>query len=154
MGSSTVITHVILFIAVLSIASGLLIAIKNYADEAEGTFNEKSNEYQNQIKTNLDIDVVDYNNVTNTTTIYVRNTGRTILKPSTMDVYIDGIRIPRNASNRTIGVTSDTDSVNSGNWDPKEILQICVFMYLNSSITHEVIVSTPYAVRETETFSI
>ena len=51
MGTSTVITHVILFIAVLSIASGLLIVIKNYADETEGTFKQKSDEYNKIIKT-------------------------------------------------------------------------------------------------------
>ena len=44
MGSSTVVTHLILFIAVLGIATGLIITVKNYIDQTEGTFKEKSND--------------------------------------------------------------------------------------------------------------
>jgi len=154
MGSSTVITHVILFIAVLGIASGLLIAIKNYADETEGTFKQKSDEYNKIIKTSIKIEVISYNNASNTTWIYVRNTGQTVMKPSQIDVYIDGLRFPRNDSNRTIEISSDTELENYGFWDPKEQILIKAFSYLDDTVSHEVIVTTPYSVRDSDTFSI
>jgi len=100
MGASTIITHLILFIAVLGIASGLLIVIKNYADQTEGTFTQKSDEYNKVIQTNIKIEVISYKNATNTTWVYIRNTGKTSMKPSNIDIYIDGMRFPRNASSR------------------------------------------------------
>lgn len=154
MGSSTVMTHVILFIAVLGIASGLLITIKNYADQTEGTFKQKSDDYNQIVKTSIKIEVISYNNNSNTTWIYIRNTGQTEMKPAQIDIYIDGVRFPRDNGNRTIEILSDTDLVNIGIWNPKEQLLIKAFKYLNNTITHEVIVTTPYSVSDSETFSI
>jgi archaellum component FlaF (FlaF/FlaG flagellin family) len=154
MGISTVVTHVILFIAVLSIASGLLVVIKNYADQTEGTFITKANEYDKVIRTSIKIDVLSYNNVTKATTIYIRNTGQSDMQPSQIDVYIDGVRFPRNDLNRTILVTPDTDINDAGIWNPKEELEIEAFQELSPGITHNIIVTTPYNVRDTETISI
>ena len=154
MGSSTVMTHVILFIAVLSITSGLLVAIKNYADETEGTFSIKSEEYNKVIRTDINIELVYHNNETNITYVYVRNTGQTNMKIDQIDIYIDGLRFPRNDSNRTIGVEPDTEIINTGAWDPKEQLLIKADRYLDNTVSHEVVVATPYSVRDTESFSI
>jgi len=152
--ASTVVTHVIIFIAVLSIASGLMVAIKNYADKTEGSFKQKSDEYSKIIKTHITIDVIHYENSTNTTWIYIRNTGQTDMKPSQIDVYIDGARFPRNVGNRTIEVSADTDAVDTGIWNPKEQLLIKAFRFMNNTISHEVIITTPYSVRDSDTFSI
>ena len=150
----TVVTHVIMFIAVLGIASGLLVAIKNYADETEGTFSEKSDSYNQIIKTDINIDLVHYNNNTNTTHVYVRNTGSTKMDRGKVDIYIDGVYVPRNSSNRTVEVASDTEVVSPGVWDPRELLHIQVPRKLSDEVEHEVIVVTPYTVRATDTFSI
>jgi len=152
--ASTAITHVILFIAVLGIASGLLVAIKNYSDKTEGTFKEKSDDYNKIIKTNIKIEVIHYNNVSNVTSIYVRNTGKTNMYTKDMDVYIDGLRAPRNDTNRTIEILTDTEVTNPGVWDPKEQILIKVNRTLNKDIGHEVIVTTPYTVRDSDSFSI
>ncbi len=154
MGASTIIAQIILFIAVLGIASGLIVVIKNYSDQTEGVFKDKSNEYDQIIKTSIKIAVISYNNDTDTTWIYVSNTGQTSMKPSQVDVYIDGIRFPRNDTNRSIGVLSDTDIVNKGLWDPKEQLLIKAYRHLDDTKSHEVIVNTPYSVRDSDTFSI
>jgi len=154
MGASVVMTHVILFIAVLSITSGLLLVIKNYADETEGTFNQKADEYQNIIRTNIKIEVIHYNNETNTTWLYIRNIGQTTLDPDAIDVYIDGVRFPRDIGNRTIEVSADTEQRNIGLWDPKEQVLIKAARTLNDTMSHEAIITTPYGVRDTETFSI
>jgi archaellum component FlaF (FlaF/FlaG flagellin family) len=154
MGMSTIITHVILFIAVISIATGLLMGIKNFADQSESAFNTKKDDFNRQIGTDISIEVVHYNNETNQTSVFVRNTGQTIMKPAQIDVYIDGLRIPRNDTNRTIMVLSDTDTVDVGNWNPKEELKIVVKLWLNENKMHSVIVTTPYETTDTETFSV
>jgi len=153
-GASTVTTHMIMFIAVLGIASGLLVTIKSYTDRAQGTIKIKSDDYDQRIRTDITIDMVSHDNETNLTWIYVRNTGHTTMKLSDIDVYIDGWRFPRDASNRTIEVTSDTDNVNIGLWDAKEQLLIKADLWLNNTVTHETIVVTPYGVRDSESFSI
>lgn len=154
MGASTVVTHVILFIAVLSIASGLLVVIKNYADQTEGTFVQKADEYNKVIKTEIHIEVVYYDNLTNNTLVYVKNTGQTAMDPAQVDIYIDGIRIPRSSDNRTIEVQADTEVINTGLWDPKEVLYIRARLDLSEDISHEVMISTPYSIQDSETYSI
>ncbi len=154
MGASTIIAHIILFIAVLGIASGLVVVIKNYADQTEGVFKDKSNDYDQIIKTSIKIEVISYQNQTDTTWIYVSNTGQTSMKPSEVDVYIDGFRFPRNDTNRSIQVLSDTNTVNKGLWDPKEQILIKAYRHLDDTSTHEVVVTTPYSVRDKDTFSV
>jgi archaellum component FlaF (FlaF/FlaG flagellin family) len=152
-GFSTVTTHVILFVAAIGIATGLLFGIKNFSDNAESTFKMKSDDYSNKIKTSIQIEVVHYDNVTNTTSIYVKNTGQTMLKPEQIDVYIDGVRLSRNDGNRTIEIMSDTDSINAGIFDPKEEILILVPGSLDVNKTHEVIITTQYETKDTEVFS-
>lgn len=155
MGMSTIATQTILFIAVIGIAAGLVVGIKNFADKSESTFNVKRDDFANQIGTDISIEVIHYDNTTNNTVLYVKNTGQTKLRPEQVDVYIDGIRIPRNITNRTIGVLADTEIIDPGVWNPKEELKITVLkMWLNENITHNAIVNTPYETRDSETFSV
>jgi archaellum component FlaF (FlaF/FlaG flagellin family) len=150
--ASTVVSHVIIFIAVLTIASGLMVAMKNFADETEGAFTSKSDKYNEYMMTSIEIDVVHYDNTTNVTHIYARNTGRTSLDIDQIDVYIDGMRIARNASNRSI--VPDTEVVSTGIWDPRELLHIEAESDLDDTIEHEAIIITGNSYRESETFSI
>jgi archaellum component FlaG (FlaF/FlaG flagellin family) len=152
--ASDVITQAIMFIAVLGIAAGLIVAFKNYTDETEAVFVEKGDKYNQVLQTDIAIDSFHYNNATDTLYLYVRNTGKTVMKTGDIDVYIDGVRLPRQAANRTIEVTEDTDTINPGIWDPKEILLIRAYIELNSSLSHTAMVMSPYEVRATETFSI
>lgn len=154
MGASTVVSQLIMFIAVLSIATGLIFGIKSFTDNAELAAQEKGKALNMQIKTAYEIEHVYYNNNTEVTSIYLRNTGETMISPDQVDVYIDGIRIPRNSTNRTITILTDTETVNPDIWDPKEKIHIQVFMALSNTITHEILVTTPYSGSEKETFSV
>ncbi len=154
MGASTVVTQTILFIAVLTIATGLIIGIKNFSDKTESSLNTQSNAYNELIKTDISIDVVHYDNTTNITTIYARNTGKTKIDPEKVDVWIDGIRIARNTSIRNISVEPDTDRINKGIWDSKEILKITIRKDLNKDEIHEAIVMTPNSVKDSDVFSV
>jgi archaellum component FlaF (FlaF/FlaG flagellin family) len=153
LGFSVVTTHVILFIAAIGIATGLLFGIKNFSDTAESSINMKADDYNNKIKTSIQVEMISFDEDRNITNVYVRNTGRTMLDPLKMDVYLDGVRIPRNSTNRTIEVTDDTDLINEGIFDPKETIHIAIFGYVDDLRTHDVTVTTPYEVKDSETFS-
>ena len=86
------------------------------------------------------------------TIIYVKNTGKTQLSTTDLDVYIDSSRFPRNDTNRTITLMSDTDTTNTGNWDPEEIVMIQAFKTLGSA-SHEVIVKAEHKATAEEEFS-
>jgi archaellum component FlaG (FlaF/FlaG flagellin family) len=154
MGADTIATHLILFIAVIAIATGLLIGIKSFTDNAEVSIKEKGNALNKQIATSFAIEVINYDNIKNETIIYSRNTGTTNMKIEEIDVYLNGIRIPRNISNRTITIIEDTERFNTLDiWDSNEILMIIINKKLEQNSIHELIITTPYNVRISETFS-
>lgn len=154
MGASTVVTHMILFIAVLGIASGLLVGLKNFSDNAESSLKSQSDAFNKQVKTSFDIEVVHYDNNTDTTKVYVRNTGETKHDLDNIDVYIDGYRFPRNTTNRSIEILKDTEKLDPGIWNKKEKILIKAKKEIAEGQTHKVIVTSPYQGRATKTFSI
>lgn len=154
MGASTAVTQMIMFIAALGIATGLLMGIKAFSDTAEGSFKTQSDDFNNQITTAIKIELISHDDVDDITSIYVVNRGQTNMKLNSLDVYIDGIRLPRNTDNRTIEMISDTETVNTGIWDPKEKILIKANMTLNPLISHEATVTGPYGAIDKDSFSI
>ncbi|MBN2567599.1 hypothetical protein JXB02_05975 [Candidatus Woesearchaeota archaeon] len=153
MGFSSVTAHLIMFIAVMGLATGLVATFKNYVDSNNDAMSAQWTYMSNNIKTDITISNSGYDNVTNLTTVYAQNTGKTQLDPDYVDVYIDDLFIPRDTSNRTIQIVPSTDTSNPGVWDPKEILEIVV----NGSLadgSHTVDVATQYGVADTDTFSV
>lgn len=152
MGFSSVTSQLIMFIAVMSLSTGLIVVFKNYVDESSGAMTSQWDTMSNNIKTDITITNVNWNNDTNTTTVHVLNTGKTTLDIEKTDIYLDGQFIPRSALNRTINVTPSTDTRSVGLWDPKELVEIKIFKGLGSD-THYVDVSTQFGIKDTETFS-
>jgi len=138
MGFSDLTTQVIMFVSVLVIATALVIFFNNYSNDAIDTANIQRQQLSERISTDISIDIINYDNLTNphTITAYVKNTGRIPINLDTFDLYLNKIRIPRNDSNRTIQIISDTDLVNIGQWDPKELVKIDIFYNLSSGLTH------------------
>lgn len=151
-GAENVVASLILFIAVMALATATTIVFKNYIDKSQGAVQEQQRKNVDVMKTSFSIALATYDGI-NTTHIYVKNTGSTRFAEEDMDVYIDGLRIPRNTSNRTIDVTSDTDTTNANIWDPGEELEIQVFKVFSSSQTHEVLIAAPNGVTDEEEFS-
>ena len=154
--ASTIITHLIIFIAVISIATGVIIGFKNFADQSQSSLTSRTKELNNHIKTAIKIELISYDNTTNETKVYVRNIGSTTLDPSYVDIYIDGFRFSRNQSqayNRGVEVLPDTDITDPGLWNPKEQLYIIARKHLSIHKTHEVTVTTQYEGSDTDTFS-
>ncbi|MFP4403310.1 MAG: hypothetical protein ACLFPJ_03095 [Candidatus Woesearchaeota archaeon] len=155
MGADTVATHLILFIAVLAIATGLVIGIKNFSDNAESSIKEKGDAINQQIKTSLAIEVISYNNDSKKLNVYARNIGKTNLKIDQIDIYINGQRIPRNTDNRTITVLEDTTNSNTPLvWNPNELIEIIINKEMDENTINELTITTQYNFKKTESFSI
>lgn len=150
-GAENVIASLILFIAVMALATTTTIVFKNYLDKSSGAVNEQQQKSVDIMKTSFEIAIATYDS--GTIRAYVKNTGSTRFDPQDIDLYIDGTRIPRNSGNRTIAVTSDTDTINSGIWDPQEELEIEIYKTHSGSETHELLVATPNGVQDTEEYS-
>jgi len=153
MGMSNVASNLIMFIGVLVVSTALVGIFNNYVDKTSDALIKQQDTITNQLRTSIEIEVINYDNNTNTTTADVENTGSTILKISDVDVFIDGTRIPRNTTNRTIEVLSDTDTVNVGKWDPKESIKIAINKSLAENLTYKLIVTTAYSGLDMEEFS-
>ncbi len=159
MGFSNITSHLLLFIATLLISTGLVIIFKGYIDASSDSLLKQQQFVSNQFETDITIENVGYDNTTapdihNITVVDVRNVGSSILDPDRIYAYIDGVWIIKNAGNMSISVLNDTDTVNPGYWDPKELLEIEIYGNLNSTVTHTVKVSTEYGISDSELFSI
>lgn len=147
-------SQVIMFIAVVTVTSFLVVAFNGYISETSSSITMKNDYLVNQIKSDISIDVVSHNAVSDTTFVYVKNTGKISLKLDDTDIYFNGLRVPRNDTNRTIEILSDTDTINTGIWDPKEEVLIKVYQSLSGTESHKVIVAAQYDIKDLEEFSI
>ncbi len=154
MGFSDLASQIIMFIAVITVATGLVVAFNSSVTEASNSMKIRTDTLSLTMRTDVTIDMISYEDETNTTFVYVRNTGKTMLSTNQTDVYLDGLRVPRNNTHRTIEILEDTDEINSGIWDPTEQVLIKIFEELNSTATHEIAVTTEYNTKDTEKFSI
>lgn len=151
MGFGNVATTIIMFIAVLTLATGVIITMNNQMEQSQASMKIQNDYLNNQMKTNILINQVNYS--AGETTIYIVNDGKTILKTDKVDIYVDADFIPRNDTNRTIAIEPSTDITNPGLWDPDEILKINISKTLIAG-QHRVAVTTQYGVKDEELFSI
>ena len=153
MGMSTVASNLIMFIGVLVVSTAMISVFNGYVEKTSDAIIEQQDMITNQLRTSIEIEVISYNNDTNITTAYIENTGSTILKIENIDLFTDGTRIPRDTSNRTIEVLSDTDTVNVGKWDPKESIKVQINKSLEENKTYKFIITTDYNGLDMEEFS-
>ncbi len=153
MGFGTIAASIIMFIAVLTLSASMFVVMKNDINEQSSALREQTKYTSNNIKTDITIENLDYDNKTNTTTINLRNTGKTKLYLKYSDVYINYDFIPRNTSNRTIQIDPSTDFRNTGIWDPDEIVEINVFKDLETG-EYTAKITVQYGVSEEDIFSV
>ena len=147
-------SHRIMFIAVISISTLVVAVFSEQIDSTTSSISTQQNWLSNQLKTDITIEVINFvNGSENQTTVYLENTGSTILDIGYIDVYVGGKRIPRNDSNRSIRVLSDTEIKNTGEWDPKEQVEIVFNTTLKENSTYTLLVTGQYGARDTEDFS-
>ena len=148
MGFDTIASQTIMFIAVLTVASMVVMVFNNYIYETSATLTAKKNSIVEKMNTEFEIVNAFYNSTLNITSVYVLNTGKTTLKPQELEVFLDSQYVPRENWNATI-LTSVT---NPELWDPKEMLEINISMPLSNG-THAVDIVSFNGIKDTYLFS-
>ncbi len=149
-----VVSSLIIFIAVLGLATAAALVFKSSSDKSTTAMYDKQESLTDIIDTDFKIETVYYEDSGDPdyTFAYIKNTGKKKHNVSKIDIYIDGLRIPRNETNRTIAVESDTDTVDVGIWNTKEIIKVSVNMTIDGSISHEFALLTDNGVKKTEDY--
>ncbi len=124
MGFGTVAANMLFFIAILTLSAGVIFYMNSFASDTTAAMTVQKNRLSDELRTDINIDSATYNNNTQTTTIYVKNTGKTKLDINGSDVYLAGQRIPR--TDYTSEITSDTLVGSASIWEPFELLEIIV----------------------------
>ena len=150
MGFGNVATTIIMFIAVLLLATGVIVSLRTQIDQTQSSMNAQAEMLNNQIKTSITITQTNYS--AGTTTVYALNNGKTTLKPQKVDAFLDAEFVPRNESNRSVTVQPSTDTKNPGLWDPDEVLKVEVYKSLNAG-EHRIALATQYGTKDEELFS-
>ena len=145
--------HMIIFIAVVSLATGVVVAMKYNVDRTATGFSDQQRRIASVLKTEFAIEVINHIDADDQSYVYIKNTGDSIIDIDIIDVFTDNIRIPRNDANRTIEILSDTDTKNVGNWDPGEQIMIIINQSLSSSTTHIIKVTSDNSIADEEQFS-
>ena len=142
------VSTLIMFIAVISITTGLVIAFFNYVQSAESSFSSKSELASNKLKTAISISNIYYNSTSNDLNIYIKNIGETKISTGLLDLYIndgyqDGFDVVY-ASNLSQNITV-------------VMLQETFVVVKNITLgsgTHEVKIDTEYGVGISDSFNI
>ncbi len=124
MGFGTIAANIIMFIAVLMIASGLIIRMNSYTQETSVTLNTQKNKMLDELRSDITITSSSYSNITDPgkVTIYVKNSGKLDQSINYTEIYVAGERVPN--SDKTMTIEPDTMISGGYFWAPSEILKI------------------------------
>jgi archaellum component FlaF (FlaF/FlaG flagellin family) len=153
LGFASIGSFIMLFFAVLIVVSSFTV-IYGRLIESSALANEIQNEkLENEVNTKIEIQNISFNNLTtpDTTTVYIKNTGINKIELEYFEIYIDNLKIPRNQNNRTMMYAVGSNVINPLHWDPREIIEIEVFLNLEN-ITHIFTATTEYGVKDSITF--
>lgn len=146
-GFGDAVSTLIMFIAVISVTTGIVVVFKNYVTDTQDSFNVQNKLTSSKLRTSIGITNIYYNDSSNTTYIYVKNLGETKLKTSLFDVFIDDSF----QDNFNIYYANDI-SKNMSVFNPQETLVIVKQIDLSSG-SHEVKVLTEYGVGDEDFFN-
>ena len=152
MGFGSVAAQLIMFIALMGVTTGLVIAFDRHTEETATAMAIKTDALAEQLKTDFVITNLNYNSTLNQTVADLLNTGSIELSINKTDIIIDGVFIPRD-SNKNNTVLESTFVRNTLSWDPGEVLEIMVNKSMSANQTHTVDIITDNGIRKTDTFS-
>ncbi len=142
------ISTLILFIAVISVTTGLVIVFKDYVFDSQTAFQSQSELTSNKIKTSISITNIYYNQSSNVSYIYVKNVGETKLNTELFDLFIDGKFYESFNISDATDLTTPVIILN---------LQETVAIIKNINLTsgsHNIVINTEYGVGDEESFNI
>ena len=146
-----IIANLIIFVGVMALSAAAIALFKTLYDTNANEVTAASTRTSSVLKTDFAISSVAYSS--GTIYVYAKNTGTKQFDPDDLDIYIDEMRIPRNVTNRTVTVTTDTDTINAGIWDQKEEVEFNVYHTYSTPETHTVRIATPNGVSVEGDFS-
>jgi archaellum component FlaG (FlaF/FlaG flagellin family) len=147
-GFGDAVSTLILFIAVISVSVGLVIAFQNYVVKTQSSFKSQNDRTVNQLKSEISITNIYYNSSSNTSYIYVKNIGEIKLIPTEFDLFVDG------AFTKNFSVFyADNLSKSITLFQPGETLAIVYNKYLSPG-THKIRVVTEYSTYDEDFFNI
>ncbi len=154
MGFSTIGGFIIMFFALLIVASAFITIQARLADSMTLSNNIQKEKITREMNTKIEIINATYDNGTSPaeTTMYIRNTGSEKLDMGYVDVFIDNVRIPRDDANRTIEFAPGSDVFNPLQWDPDETIIVVVKMDLSHE-AHMATATTEYGIKDAAIFS-
>jgi archaellum component FlaG (FlaF/FlaG flagellin family) len=142
------VSTMIMFIAVVSVTTGLVIAFMNFVDSTEQSFSTQTELSSNKLRTSMSISNIVYNDTSNQVYVYVKNVGETQLNTRFFDFYVDDQFL------------EDFDVYYAGNWSrpmtlfkPQDTLVVIGNITLGSG-THDVLVKSEFGVGDKDAFNI
>ena len=136
-----------MFIAVISITTGLVIVFKNYVSSTQDSFSVQNKLTSNKLRSAISISNIYYNTTSNTSYIYVKNVGETPLSPKLFDIYIDNAFISNVSSYYADNLTKPITLLNN-----QETLVLIKQINLSSG-THETKIVTEFSTSDSELFN-
>ncbi|HLP79806.1 MAG TPA: hypothetical protein VK158_04185 [Acidobacteriota bacterium] len=153
MGFDGVVAQAIMLIAVISASTLLVLAFNGQFSDSINTMAIKNEALEYQLKTDIQIEAVSYNETTGQINFYARNTGDTILKHYQVNVYVNGVFIRNNSQTREISLVEDTNIQNPNYWDPNELINGTINQTLSVGSINELSLTTQYNTVESIDFS-
>ncbi len=153
MGFSSIGSFILLFFALIFMVTTMALIYGDMVQSTTESYNVQKERLENQIKSNLQILNISFDNSTNphTTTIFVENTGSNKIDLDYLDVFIDEIKITRSDNNRTISFAEGSEHINPLHWDSDETIKIEVFLNL-TNVTRVATVTTEHSVKDSKIF--
>jgi len=84
-----VVSTLIMFIAIVSITTGLVVVFQNYVVDTQDSLSKQSKLTSGKLRTSISIINTYYNSTSNDSYYYVKNIGETVLKTQLINLFID-----------------------------------------------------------------
>jgi len=147
-GFGGTVSTLIMFIAIMTVTTGLVITFVNYVKSTEDSFLVQEKLSTNKIKTSITISNIYYNTSSQNLYVYVKNIGETKMYTKNLDIFIN------NAFYNDFN-SSYADNLSKPMilFEPQNTLTIIKNINLGSG-THEVRVNTEYGNAASDSFNI
>lgn len=146
-GFGSVVSTLIMFIAIVGVTTGIVISFENYVSETQSSFSSQNELASNKLKTSLTIINTNYNSSSNILYVYIKNIGESKLRPQNFDVFLNDAYI----ANYTVTDASDLFTlVTLLELQDAAAIQIPTIL---PSGTHEIKVVSEYGVGDEESFN-
>jgi archaellum component FlaF (FlaF/FlaG flagellin family) len=151
-GFASIGAFIILFFSLVIVISTFALINGRMVESTSLAYQVERERLEQATQTSIAVESAVFDNSTSpdTTTLILNNTGQNKLELGYIDVYIDGIRLPRDPANRTIAFVEGY-TLNPLHWDPGESIVITAFLDLQEG-QHTARVTTDYSVQDMAVF--